>query len=215
MSHHYFLELRMQARHYSDRCKERGLPAPYTPGLGDFEDLTAFGGFWEEAEKLGVGKEEYLDLVVEQCARQKKRPPRHVRLREDWVVDLVKKAVYARSVKKRADIRHNQIMEEHTDEMSMIQQLVRFDQLLRRSYEHMAVKAFKPDGWKLIFTKRKGGTFAKSLAERHLVPDVFKYLSSSWRKAYPDDIPDMEATEAVTQRFQELFPGDLTSSVCR
>jgi len=215
MSDHHFLELRMQARHYSDRCKKHGLVPPYVPSSGNFEDLIAFGQYWAEADKLKISHEEYLDLVVEQCARQKKRPPRHVRLSEDWVVGLVKKAVYARGVKRRAEIRYNQITEEHTDEISMLQQLLRFDQLLRRSYEHMGTRAFKPNGWKLIFTKRKGGSFAKSLAERQLVPDVFKYLSSSWRAKFPEDVPDLEPSQAVVQRFEELFPRDLASSVCR
>jgi hypothetical protein len=215
MSHHYFIELRIQAKYYSARCQERGLQVPFAPNLGDFEELTSFSRFWAEAEKLGVGKEEYLDLVVEQCARQKKKPPRHAKMSEDWVLELVKKAIYTRNLNKIAEIKHNQMMEEHTDELSMIQQLVRFDQLLRRSYEHMATKAFKPDGWKLIFTKRKGGSFAKSLAERRLVPEVFKYLSSSWRNGFPDDVPEIEVSGPVIQRFDELFPGDLASSVCR
>jgi len=215
MNHHLFIELGMQAKRYSERCKERGLIAPYAPGLGSLDDLTAFGQFWSEAEKLGVGKDEYLDLVVEQCVVEKKKPPRPVRMGDDWVVELVKKAIYARSLKRISEIKYNQMMEDHTDETGMIQQLDRFDQLLTRSYGHMCTKNFKPDGWKMIFANRKGGSFAKSLAERGLVPDAFKNLSSSWRGLFPEDIPQIEASERLTQRFEELFPGDLISSVCR
>jgi hypothetical protein len=211
MSHHHFLELVIQARYYSDRCKERGLIVPPALSAGDFENLTTFSQYWNEAAKLQVGNEEYLDLIVEHCARNKKRPPRHVRLSEKWVVDMVKKAICDNVVKRSTEIKNNQIFSEHTDEMSMIRQLERFDQLLRRSYEHMAMKAFKPNGWKLIFTECKGKCFAKSLAERQLVPEVFKHLSSSWRIKIPDDIPDLNVPKAVVQRFNELFPGDLFS----
>lgn len=215
MSHHHLLELSIQARLYTKYCQELNLQPPYPPNQSDLEGLMAFGGFWAEAEKLSISQEDYLRMVAEQCARQKKRPPRHSRMGEAWVVDLVKKATYSRSLSKKADIKYNQIMEEHNDEMSMIQQLDRFDQILKRSYEHMAMKAFKPDGWKLIFTKRRGGSIAKSLAERQLVPSVFKYLSSSWRNGFPDDVPEMQVPSPVIERFSVLFPGDLDSSVCR
>lgn len=213
MDHHLFLELRTLARYYEKTCKKKGLKAPSSPGYGNFEALVRFGEFFSVAKKMSLSPKEFLDLMVDQCARQKKNPPPHPCLAKDWAIQIVKSGKRAEDNIERSRIREDQINLDHNEDIVLIQQLRNFERVLQRSFGHMMTQEFRPNGWKLIFTSRKGESLAQSLSQRNIIPNVFKSLSHTWRKSFPDDTPVMDnPSDQVIECFNQLFPGDLVST---